>query len=356
MLGLLFTIIKERERSDQENANHVKIALVNKHNWATITSTSSCGVTRTSARLFSNSTRAGVFFTRKGLLPTLRGERGFFGRRQQRNFENTTLVARRRTHFRWFWAIFGLLTSLKKGNFECFNTQEFTRVRVLSIGVVSLLSHALWPVLSNKVTRVFGHCWVDTPPNIHTSECHSLFFQSCLLFTITCTPSGSDYLNRSASIQRVRLIHMTRRANIFRICTILPFVPQGACAPGNCCSKRQDKNAVSTRTGKSASSTQDIYCARGPGGGAKTLEWRENGRLKTSLAFVMFLLRAMTYIVSSGLLWHWIGVVRFVSHEVWSDQGIIIWHFLHCCFSQIVSLWSLSIWIWILFNLHELVY
>jgi len=32
MLGLLFTIIKERERSDQENANHVKIALVNKHN------------------------------------------------------------------------------------------------------------------------------------------------------------------------------------------------------------------------------------------------------------------------------------------------------------------------------------
>jgi len=41
----------------------------------------------------------------------------------------------------------------------CFNTQEFTRF--LSTCVVSASSHALWRVLSNKVIRVFFHCWVD---------------------------------------------------------------------------------------------------------------------------------------------------------------------------------------------------
>jgi len=56
------------------------------------------------------------------------------------------------------------------------------------------------------------------------------------------------------------------------------------------------------------------------------------------------MLRVLTCVVSYKLFWNWIGVVRFVSHEVWFDKGFEIWYFLHCCFLQIVSLWSLSIW------------
>jgi len=86
-------------------------------------------------------------------------------------FDNVTLVARRREHFRGVLAdFFCCWTPSKKG---CVNTQEFTRF--LSTGVVSASSHALWRVLSNKVIRVFGHCWVDIP-HMHTSEWDSLFF------------------------------------------------------------------------------------------------------------------------------------------------------------------------------------
>jgi len=50
MLGLLSTIIRGRERANQKSANHGKIALAHEHNWALITSTSTRGVARTSAR------------------------------------------------------------------------------------------------------------------------------------------------------------------------------------------------------------------------------------------------------------------------------------------------------------------
>ena len=69
---------------------------------------------------------------------------------------------------------------------------------------------------------------------------------------------------------------------------------------------------------------------------------------------VMFMLRVMMYIVSYKLILNWIGVVRFVSHEVCSDKWFVNWHFLHC-FLQIVSLWSLSIWIRNILNTDKLV-
>ena len=95
----------------------------------------------------------------------------FFLLLQPRNFENVTLVARRREYFRGFWAdCFVAALPQKKG---CFNTQEF--IRFLSTGVVSVSSHVLWRVLSNTVIRVFGYCWVDIP-HIYTSEWDSLFF------------------------------------------------------------------------------------------------------------------------------------------------------------------------------------
>jgi len=54
--------------------------------------------------------------------------------------------------------------------------------------------------------------------------------------------------------------------------------------------------------------------------------------IKTSLVVLMLLLRVMTYAVFNKLFWNWICVVRFVSHEVWSDEGFVISHFLHWCF------------------------
>jgi len=47
---------------------------------------------------------------------------------------------------------------------------------------------------------------------------------------------------------------------------------------------------------------------------------------------VMFMLRVMTYVVSYKLFWNWISVVQFqvVSHEVFSDKGFVVWHFLYC--------------------------
>jgi len=71
-------------------------------------------------------------------------------------------------------------------------------------------------------------------------------------------------------------------------------------------------------------------------------KWR---RIKTSLVVVMYLLCVMTCVVFYKLFWNWIDVVWFVSHKVWSDDEFVIWHFLYCCFWQIVSLWLLSIWI-----------
>ena len=49
----------------------------------------------------------------------------FVLRRQPRNFENATLAARRREHFRGFWADFFVAELPQKRG--CFNTQECTR-------------------------------------------------------------------------------------------------------------------------------------------------------------------------------------------------------------------------------------
>jgi len=84
---------------------------------------------------------------------------------------------------------------------------------------------------------------------------------------------------------------------------------------------------------------------------------RFNLREVLSRRRVMLMLRVMTYVFFYKLFWNWIGVVRFqvVSHEVCFDKGFVMWHFLYCSFLQIVSLWSLSIWIRIIFNTNELV-
>jgi len=105
-------------------------------------------------------------------------------------------------------------------------------------------------------------------------------------------------------------------------------------------------------------SAQNCYCARGLAGGAKKRRWKtalKRRKVKTSLVVVMILLRVMKNIGFYKLFGDWISVVRFVSHEVWSDNGFVMWHFVHCCFSQIVSFLSLSIWIRTICNTIDLV-
>ena len=47
--------------------------------------------------------------------------------------------------------------------------------------------------------------------------------------------------------------------------------------------------------------------------------------------------------------------MRFVSQEVWFDKGFVIRNLLNYCLVQIVSLWSLSIGVGIIFTTNELV-
>jgi len=51
--------------------------------------------------------------------------------------------------------------------------------------------------------------------------------------------------------------------------------------------------------------------------------WKRR-RINTSLVVVMLLLRMMTYFVVYKLFWNWIGVVRFVLHEVGSDEELTL--------------------------------
>ena len=66
-----------------------------------------------------------------------------------RNFENTTVVARRASISRGFWQFFGCWTSSKK---MCHRTQQLTRF--LSTGIVTASSYALWRLYWNKVFSV----------------------------------------------------------------------------------------------------------------------------------------------------------------------------------------------------------
>jgi len=59
------------------------------------------------------------------------------------------------------------------------------------------------------------------------------------------------------------------------------------------------------------------------------------------------------YVNPYKLCCNWISVVRLVSLEVETDQRFVFGHFPYCCFLEIVSLWSQSIWIRIILNTVE---
>ena len=83
-------------------------------------------------------------------------------------------------------------------------------------------------------------------------------FQRCLLSTVTVTPSDSDYVNRSASIQRFRSIHTTlsRRSRV----RFFVFVPRGTCALGS--HRTKSLETVATRVVISISHKIVLFCER----------------------------------------------------------------------------------------------
>ena len=79
-------------------------------------------------------------------------------------------------------------------------------------------------------------------------------------------------------------------------------------------------------------------------------------RIEISLVFVTIMLHVLTHVVFNKKIWNWNSVVRFVSQMVWLDKGFVIQNFCNCCLLQIVSLWSFSIGVGIIFTTNEIVY
>jgi len=186
-----------------------------------------------------------------------------------------------------------------------------------------------------------------------------------MLSTVRVTPNDSDFVSRSACLQQFRLIHTSTIAStILRISTTgcmrarqSPYEIFGACGiwcveeVGNYHGQEGQKCGFDSSRNKYIFGSGSLLC-QGPRRRHKETAWKRR-QIKTSLVVVMYLLRVITYVIFYKLFWNWIGVMRFVSHEVWFDTGFIIWHFLHCCFKQTVSLWLLGTWIWIIFNTNE---
>ena len=97
--------------------------------------------------------------------------------------------------------------------------QEFTRL--LSTGVVSASSHALWRVLSNKVLESEYLVTVELTSHTYTSLSETLCLFRAVCFHCHGPPSDSDYVNRSASLQQFWLIHRyrARRSRSARVVT-----------------------------------------------------------------------------------------------------------------------------------------
>ena len=247
--------------------------------------------------------------------------------------------------------------------------------RFLSTGVVTASSHTLWRVLLNKVIWVLGHCWINTPLS-HTPWRETL----CFVEAVCSPPSRSRWVTRIMWIQALLFEHIELRAELLgyflrrnksninqstvsvRIHTtpsrrsrlrFFAFVPRGAYMPGSCRTKSFEKCGFDSSRNKWIFGSASFLC-QGFRRRRKETAWKRR-RIKTSLLIVMFTLRVMTYVVFCKVFWNGIAVARFASHEVWSDERFVFCHFLLCCFLQIVSLWTLNIWIWIIFNTNELI-
>jgi len=151
-------------------------------------------------------------------------------RREPRNFQNKTLVARRREHFQVFLAIFlvaqlspkrGVLVQ-KNSLASCQRCRHSVEPRALTCP----FKHS--DLIGNTIIKC--HCW-------RRPQGHYFFYDKDIKQEIVHTILLEEY-----GVSKKWVIIMDRR---------------------------QDLNVTSTPAGKSGPSAQDRYCAKGLGGGAK---------------------------------------------------------------------------------------
>ena len=204
------------------------------------------------------------------------------------------------------WRFFLVLNSLQKVGVLIHKI-----ISLLVNWLVSLSSHAIWGVLWNKVISVLGHCWLVIL-HIHTSDWDFLFFQSCLLSTVTVTPSDSDYVNRSG------LGQLNSRDSEPTIASTILCVGAIRCVKEVCNHHGQEagqKCGFDSSRWETFIRSARHYARRR----REETAWKQR-RIMTRLVIVIFLSRVMTYVVFNHFIfWNWISVVQFVLHEVWSD-------------------------------------
>jgi len=215
-------------------------------------------------------------------------------------------------------------------NKSCFKTQEFTRF--LSTGVVTASSVTLRHVLSSKVMWVLDHCWVDTT-HIHTSEWDSLIFQSYLLSIVTVTQSDLNYGKRSAALQRFRLEFTRLEADDRENDSLHSY--HGVHAHPAVAVRNRCTVAKTVVTG--ISHWIVLFCER---------YWLAD---MWCLCFVWWCTLFLINCFGIELVLCDLYLTRFVL-----TKGLLF-DTLFIVLVQIVSLWSLSIWIRIIFNTNELV-
>jgi len=119
---------------------------------------------------------------------------GFFWFLQPRNFQNLTLVARRRKHCWFFWAIF-LVVKLRPQK-SCFNKQEFTRFlttvssqhRATPTETSLVIAICLLRVLTYVVSYEHFWNWIGTVRFVSTRVRDLIWLSVCCL-----TPSSLLY-------------------------------------------------------------------------------------------------------------------------------------------------------------------
>jgi len=162
-----------------------------------------------------------------------------FLRRHPQNFENTTLVARWREHFRGFWVIFLVVQlSPKRG----------VLVRKNSLASCQRCRHSVEP---RALTCPFKHSdliawsllsWYPTHKYLWGRLC---FVQACcLLSTVTVTPAETRIMSTEVLLSK----------------TVSVKIPRSAWAPGSRGTKQLE--TVATRV---IAATESFYFARGIG-------------------------------------------------------------------------------------------
>jgi len=180
----------------------------------------------------------------------------------------------------------------------------------------------------------------------------------CLIQVVCSPPSRSRRVTQIVSAEALLLNGFG--SNPQKPTSTTLSMIRSACAPGSCRAKLLQTVAM-----RVVPATASVYSARGissqaSAGAAVDEELRRAGKTccrhrasgfqaSKSGGFRRGIPPAVH--VCYKLFWNWNGVVRFVS----LDKGFVIWHFHNYCLVQIVSLWSLSIGVRIIFTTNELV-